>query len=208
MATSNRSTGQPLSDPMLFVEATPVSHSAQQDTDEAQTTLDTCSLGYLKPLADYDPDTQSWKMFGDISLWEESRLLEVLPPSGMTASGNLYQLPRRVRRTLENESLLWPTPTAVTRPMEGNVRMYRAQVEAGKMTEAEANAILGKSVWEAQGKLPALFPTPQARDHKGASGRSMKGLEKDLPFVIGGSPNPEWVEWLMGFPIGWTDLED
>jgi hypothetical protein len=20
--------------------------------------------------------------------------------------------------------------------------------------------------------------------------------------------NPEWVEWLMGFPIGWTDLED
>ncbi len=20
-----------------------------------------------------------------------------------------------------------------------------------------------------------------------------------------GSLNPEWVEWLMGFPIGWTD---
>jgi len=23
-----------------------------------------------------------------------------------------------------------------------------------------------------------------------------------------GYSNPEWVEWLMGFPIGWTDLED
>jgi hypothetical protein len=23
-----------------------------------------------------------------------------------------------------------------------------------------------------------------------------------------GSLNPTWVEWLMGFPIGWTDLED
>ena len=22
----------------------------------------------------------------------------------------------------------------------------------------------------------------------------------------GGQLNPEWVEWLMGFPIGWTDL--
>jgi len=23
-----------------------------------------------------------------------------------------------------------------------------------------------------------------------------------------GSLNPAWVEWLMGYPIGWTDLED
>jgi len=23
-----------------------------------------------------------------------------------------------------------------------------------------------------------------------------------------GSLNPMWVEWLMGFPLGWTDLED
>jgi hypothetical protein len=22
-----------------------------------------------------------------------------------------------------------------------------------------------------------------------------------------GSLNPTWVEWLMGFPLGWTDLE-
>ncbi|WP_344508058.1 DUF3631 domain-containing protein [Dactylosporangium maewongense] len=28
----------------------------------------------------------------------------------------------------------------------------------------------------------------------------------NLPDVIGGRPNPEWVEWLMGFPPGWTDL--
>ena len=24
--------------------------------------------------------------------------------------------------------------------------------------------------------------------------------------AIGGSLNPTWVEWLMGFPLGWTDL--
>ena len=23
----------------------------------------------------------------------------------------------------------------------------------------------------------------------------------------GGQLNPEWVEWLMGWPIGWTDLK-
>ena len=24
----------------------------------------------------------------------------------------------------------------------------------------------------------------------------------------GGTPNPDWLEWLMGWPLGWTDLED
>jgi DNA (cytosine-5)-methyltransferase 1 len=23
-----------------------------------------------------------------------------------------------------------------------------------------------------------------------------------------GQLNPNWVEWLMGYPIGWTDLKD
>jgi hypothetical protein len=29
-----------------------------------------------------------------------------------------------------------------------------------------------------------------------------------LSSAIGGQLNPMWVEWLMGFPLGWTDLED
>lgn len=53
------------------------------------------------------------------------------------------------------------------------------------------------------------LPTPQARDYKGPSGRSTKtGRAEDLPYALGGSPNPTFVEWLMGFPLGWTDLED
>ena len=31
-------------------------------------------------------------------------------------------------------------------------------------------------------------------------------LERKPEKSIGGQLNPEWVEWLMGFPIGWTDL--
>jgi len=29
----------------------------------------------------------------------------------------------------------------------------------------------------------------------------------NLSAATGGQLNPPWVEWLMGFPIGWTDLE-
>jgi hypothetical protein len=28
-----------------------------------------------------------------------------------------------------------------------------------------------------------------------------------LPATVGGTLNPTWVEWLMGFPTGWTDCE-
>lgn len=64
----------------------------------------------------------------------------------------------------EGEPLLFPTPTAVWRPMEGNVRLLRAKVLAGEMTEQEATAMIGKSPMEQQGKVPYLFPTPQASD--------------------------------------------
>lgn len=52
-----------------------------------------------------------------------------------------------------------------------------------------------------------VIPTPQSRDWKGSSGRSAKGLELDLPTFVGGHLNPDWVEWLMGWPRGWTSLE-
>ena len=54
------------------------------------------------------------------------------------------------------------------------------------------------------------LPTPTSRDYKdGTAPRIRDGrLQRDtLGRAIGGPPNPTWVEWLMGFPTGWTDLE-
>ena len=56
------------------------------------------------------------------------------------------------------------------------------------------------------------FRSPNARDHKGMSAKSWRERAKGdktptLPDQIGGTPHPEFVEQLMGFPIGWTDLE-
>ena len=71
---------------------------------------------------------------------------------------------------------------------------------------------------------PEMWPTPNASDYKGArspeaiknSGRNP--LTNSLKDHVGatnpaekgklaGSLNPTWVEWLMGFPTGWTDLK-
>jgi DNA (cytosine-5)-methyltransferase 1 len=114
----------------------------------------------------------------------------------------------------------WPTPTAsTTRPCEGNVRILRKKVLVGELSESEARAMLnGKSPMEAQGKIPAMWPTPSAGDDRGRGNlstpaiqrRLSKGKQLNLSMVVSeksGALNPTWVEWLMGFPQGHTDLE-
>lgn len=54
-----------------------------------------------------------------------------------------------------------------------------------------------------------ILPTPTARDWRD-NGRSPAELRRNsttLATIANGSLNPTWVEWLMGFPLGWTDLK-
>lgn len=55
------------------------------------------------------------------------------------------------------------------------------------------------------------YRTPTARDWKGMSAKSWRERSKGdptptLPDQLGGTPHPEFVEELIGFPAGWTDL--
>lgn len=52
-------------------------------------------------------------------------------------------------------------------------------------------------------KIAMLYTTPCAGDSKGSNGG---GNHRRLRTDVNGQLNPMWVEWLMGFPIGWTDL--
>jgi len=126
--------------------------------------------------------------------------------SGTMRNGTVYPLPPLARLTDATAFGSWPTPTAVWRPMEGNVRILRAKVLAGEMTEAEATAMIGKSPLEAQGAIPALWPTPDASPHKYRL-RGDSQQSRSLNGIHGGKLNPTWVEWLMGFPLDWTDLK-
>ena len=57
-------------------------------------------------------------------------------------------------------------------------------------------------------KIGRLLPTITVQDAKSNAGPS-QFRRNTLPLnaLIGGSLSPEWCEWLMGFPIGWTNLE-
>ena len=60
----------------------------------------------------------------------------------------------------------------------------------------------------------SMIPTPSARDWKSsnASEKTMNKNSRPLnEFVTWGSSgklNPEWVEWLMGYPKSWTELKE
>jgi hypothetical protein len=61
----------------------------------------------------------------------------------------------------------------------------------------------------------SLLPTPRATDWKNPRGKTGNRSAASayragwtLYEALGGTPNPQFVEWLMGFPLGWTELED
>jgi hypothetical protein len=104
---------------------------------------------------------------------------------------------------------MYPTPSASQMPCEGTVRLARQRWLAGDCTLEEANAIAGRDVRDKQGKVPAMWPTPTVQDASNNGGPSQYERNSlPLKAVAGGALNPTWVEWLMGFPLGWTDLGD
>ena len=56
------------------------------------------------------------------------------------------------------------------------------------------------------------FPTPSANEDAAGTpqGKMQKVLGncKEVRDTGTGTLNPNWVEWLMGYPVGWTDLKD
>lgn len=56
-------------------------------------------------------------------------------------------------------------------------------------------------------KTRNTWQTPTKSDGSGGPGSSGRDGGDNLRTVAGGQLNPDWVEWLMSWPIGWTSLE-
>lgn len=163
-----------------------------------------CGKNFTGSFAKYDPATQSWKTLLPSVVADSTLCSRTWPRSGTMRNGIVYQHQPLAPLTRGTDSGSWSTPCGTTqRPNEGNVRLLRQQVQKGNVTEAEATAWLGKSPFCAQGKLPAMLPTPNYRD--ATRKRSIKADR--LPDVLGGLPNPQFQEWIMGYPMEWTAVK-
>ena len=118
------------------------------------------------------------------------------PKAGMSRSGVLYRLPTWGRRTSESASSSWPTPNT----LDGN----KARPPRLKKDQPR-NPNTPGSYW-GDLKDRVMWPTPVGDDTGHRSQQYSQGGTA-LSMTVGGQLNPTWVEWLMGFPLGWTDLE-
>lgn len=116
-----------------------------------------------------------------------------------------YHNGKKVQVDLLQAVRRWPTPTAKDTSLTTDLAKIQKRREIQK-----AKGINGNGFGPSLGEAVRLVPTPTARDyrHPGRSRLERTGSKAGecLPQAIGGALNPMWVEWLMGFPLGWTDL--
>jgi hypothetical protein len=123
--------------------------------------------------------------------WPRLRL--IWPRWGTIVNGRVYQQPRSEPRTSVTGSLLLPTVRANKWGLPDSHGSTQAWM---RLTPQEA-------------VRSRMCSTPQAHDWKSGTGYSHdSNPHSPQPrHLSGGQLNPTWVEWLMGFPLGWTALE-
>ena len=85
---------------------------------------------------------------------------------------------------------MYPTPTSVQRPNEGNMRMMRKQVLQGNISKEEASAMVGKDVFKAHGKVK-MYPTPTVGCEEGGEQSSRVEMTDNGGFILRKKNKPE-----------------
>ena len=184
-----------------FQEDSLANHSVKLENKKGQRIRGTYGLKYQGSLAKLDLQSLSWKTY-QMSLTSQDRLsLQTWPKWGTIRAGVLYAHPTPMlliegRDSFRSRSI--PTPTTMD-------SQYLSSKRTVMIESLQKGGWRGVSLKD----YAQMFPTPTAKANqtapsmlkKGGSFKNLHGLSKT------GSLNPEWVEWLMGWPIGWTDCE-
>lgn len=146
------------------------------------------------------PRLYSLKTFPRLDPEEDLKSLEVLPKSGMTLGFACYPLSDAERLTEEIDGSCLPTPCS----QEGG-RTYDQHMEMKRKMGQNTCSSLSAFV-------EGLLPTPKASEyHRAGIQAESKRNSPSLWYVVikatGKKLNPPFVEWMMGLPIGWTELE-
>ena len=206
------------------LEATPVSRLAWPEHAPEQTTRDTSGQTSLAFFESASPHSASSRTSPVICLSEAARSSESFKQWATelrrhcgqrrksarltVASGSLSLLPTpsacsygsnqggaagrtgKERHSLESMArrAMWPTPTSTLGTNGGLVTPAKGR-EGGTLIEA----LSARTIWP----MPTIAGN---HNRKGLSPTSGDGLATQ----VGGQLNPTWVEWLMGWPLGWT----
>jgi hypothetical protein len=159
---------------------------AQESTESAQE----CGEKWRASFTKFNPDSLSWKTHQCSLLGDLEPFLETWPQWGLMRDGECWE-----QRTLEQtirgtESGLSPN----------GVDTFHTPNCTGLDGGSNSRKALKKRIDQ--------FPTPTCHNSKeGAYPAEFTRRTPTLATHAGGKLNPTWVEWLMGWPLGWTDLK-
>lgn len=178
-----------------------------------------CSESFAK----YDQKSSSWKT-PQLSLFEGLELYSgTWPRSGTMRNGMCSARITLAPRTNVTGSGFLPTPDASEgmrgpsknydpkskkqgdRTLTSFARAFPTPTVKGNYNKAEYSNKSGDGL----ATFVKKWPTPKAHDARD-SGKSPSEGQRNSPslaYKAGGQLNPNWVEWLMGWPIGLTDLK-
>ena len=172
-------------------------------------------------LAKFDQDTHLWRTVQCSLIGDLNESLQTLPAWGMTVGGELYLRQTLVQTTKEKEFGYWLTPNCMDSLPPRLPEALKKQHENNRQGRSTHSTLREQVAYPPPNQM---WPTPATRDYKGANGfnttkdkilegkRSHMGqlpnaVMMEQQAAIGGTLNPTWVEWLMGWPLGWTDLK-
>ena len=113
----------------------------------------------------------------------------------------------------------WPTPRVSD--TEGGI-VKNVEMKDGSFSRVNKDGVRwGVKLKDAVDHAEKMWPTPAARDYKGQNSvetmkrkiaEGKRAQQGQLPNAVAmqgdrGQLNSKWVSWLMGWPIGWVDLE-
>ena len=180
----------------------PAKTSVQPDVvPESKVSDPGCGWKWPESWGKYDPNTSLWKtrqcsLLGDLELFSET-----WPRWGTMRDGEFWGRDTLEPRIEGNESGLWPTPIASTTGTSQNT-LDMAMDGTAHMTLDRA--VLIRQMWPTP-RTPSVSGGGIGLDG-GSGSRSMMN-DEDKKRMTGGQLNPTWVEWLMGWPLGWTALK-
>ena len=176
-----------------------------------------CGEKWLALLAKYDRDTRLWKT-AQCSLFEDLELsLETWPRWGLMRDGECWEqqiLAQTIRGTesglLPNNETFFHPPCTTGLDGGSNSRkalkkrqMYPTPtvgcVEGGEQSNRVEKTNSGGYILRKLNK-PNMTYGAKLSD-------AILYEEKKKNQTVGGKLNPTWTEWLMGWPIRWTDLK-
>lgn len=211
----------------LFQEGFPASHSVLPGSEEAKKMTVTSGLKCSVLCRICGPLGSLVKTLLVSSTWHSTRCYLTWKVSATPAKRLLFRLVPRTPHTGEIDVRLFPTITKFDAEC-GDLRgkEYNGTLHSMKLTQAVRmwptptagqcgmTAITSGRPLERSTHLTTqvalaekLIPTPIATDWKNRGCKDYrKRREFQLQTYVDGQLNPNWVEWLMAFPPGWTNI--